>query len=254
MSPVALNGVDEQGVAVNGVQVLKTLNPANETVEKGVYGETTLSAVDADLAASNIKDGVTIFGKLGTVLSGGTETIEKYADATIAADATYTPGVSGIFYYTGGNTNKTNGYACGVYSDARGAWNWINGNESERASFMTIGDGTNFQIKNKSGGNLEYILMRNFYSMATYERARDEQLAANASWTPGNSGFFQAGGEHNLIFTELNLTTAGWIDAANCQGSNFASSLLIGDGTNLRIKNRSGSIAYYHSTMRAVMI
>lgn len=46
----------------------KTLNPANETVEAGYYGATTLSAVDGDLAVGNIKQGVTIFGKLGTFL------------------------------------------------------------------------------------------------------------------------------------------------------------------------------------------
>jgi len=68
MSPVAISGVDKQGVYVNGVQVKQALDPANETVNKGVYDPTTLSAVDGDLAVGNIEQGVTIFGKLGTVV------------------------------------------------------------------------------------------------------------------------------------------------------------------------------------------
>lgn len=70
MSPVAISGVDKQGVYVNGVQVKQALNPANETVNKGVYDATLLSTVDADLAAGNIKDTVNIFGKVGTVVEG----------------------------------------------------------------------------------------------------------------------------------------------------------------------------------------
>ena len=44
----------------------QTLNAANENVAAGYYAATTLSAVDGDLAVGNIKDGVTIFGFLGT--------------------------------------------------------------------------------------------------------------------------------------------------------------------------------------------
>lgn len=50
----------------NGVQDKTTLNPANETVARGIYDATTLSAVDADLATGNIKNGITIFGKVGS--------------------------------------------------------------------------------------------------------------------------------------------------------------------------------------------
>lgn len=78
MSPVAINGVDKQGVAVNGVQVKQALAAASEVVAKGVYDPTTLSAVDADLAVANIKDAVTIFGKLGT-FAGADPTITRLA-------------------------------------------------------------------------------------------------------------------------------------------------------------------------------
>ena len=66
MSPVAINGVDKQGIHINGLQQKQALSAASETVDKGVYDPTTLSAVDADLAVGNIKSAVTIFGKLGT--------------------------------------------------------------------------------------------------------------------------------------------------------------------------------------------
>jgi hypothetical protein len=85
MSPVSINGVDKQGVDKNGVQVKQTLSDANETVNKGVYAATTLSAVDADLAAANIKSGVTIFGKLGTLAASLAEDILNGAATTFTA-------------------------------------------------------------------------------------------------------------------------------------------------------------------------
>jgi hypothetical protein len=62
---VGLNGVDKQGIGINGVQVKQTLSAANSTVNKGVYDATLLETVDADLATANIKDSVNIFGKVG---------------------------------------------------------------------------------------------------------------------------------------------------------------------------------------------
>ena len=45
----------------------QTLDPANDTVLAGYYAATTLSAVDADLAAANIRSGTGIFGITGTL-------------------------------------------------------------------------------------------------------------------------------------------------------------------------------------------
>ncbi|MBI5744542.1 MAG: hypothetical protein HY952_08340 [Elusimicrobia bacterium] len=45
----------------------RTLDPGADTVAAGYYTSTTLAVVDADLAAGNIKSGVNIFGKVGTV-------------------------------------------------------------------------------------------------------------------------------------------------------------------------------------------
>ncbi len=71
MSPVAINGVDKQSISINGVQTKRTLIDSSDTVNQGVYDATTLHAIDADLAVGNIKNGVTIFGFLGTA-GGGT--------------------------------------------------------------------------------------------------------------------------------------------------------------------------------------
>ncbi|MHB8084336.1 MAG: hypothetical protein ACYDHZ_00725 [Dehalococcoidia bacterium] len=87
MTPVGANGISSQGKGINGVQTKQTLSPANETVNKGVYDATTLSAVDADLAVGNIKAGVNIFGFLGTYSSSLAEdTTGSGVDANILAN------------------------------------------------------------------------------------------------------------------------------------------------------------------------
>jgi len=91
--PVGINGVDKQSVGINGVQVKQTLNAANETVSKGVYDATTLSTVDADLATANIKNGITIFGKVGSA------DVQDISDATAVEAEVLNPET---FYAVGG--------------------------------------------------------------------------------------------------------------------------------------------------------
>jgi len=56
-----------------GTLTTQTLSSANDTVTAGNYAETTLHTVDSDLAAGNIKNGVSIFGVAGTgLISSGT--------------------------------------------------------------------------------------------------------------------------------------------------------------------------------------
>lgn len=87
MSPVAVNGVDNQGVSVNGVQIKQALSAASETVSKGVYDATTLSAVDADLHADKILLNEVIFGFTGTVTEGAlAEDVEGDQDFTTTTD------------------------------------------------------------------------------------------------------------------------------------------------------------------------
>lgn len=96
MSPVAINGVDKQGVDVNGVQVKQTLDAANSTVNKGVYDATLLETVDPDLAVGNIKLATEIFGKLGT-LAAGTATHDIEGNA-LSAKAGYSD-TGDLLYY-----------------------------------------------------------------------------------------------------------------------------------------------------------
>jgi len=68
----------------------QTLDPGNENVPAGYYVATTLSAVDGDLAAGNIKKDVVIFGFTGTV-----EPVEDNLGTGVSATSTYS---SGTFY------------------------------------------------------------------------------------------------------------------------------------------------------------
>ena len=94
---VSINGIDKQGVALNGVQVLQTLSTANDTVSKGVYAATTLSAVDTDLAVGNIKSGVTIFGKAGTFAGG--PIVDDIEAAQVTALTATQAGTYFVHYY-----------------------------------------------------------------------------------------------------------------------------------------------------------
>ncbi|NLE95575.1 MAG: hypothetical protein GX600_07850 [Dehalococcoidia bacterium] len=64
-----LSGTTYLGVA--GTIETQTLSAANDTVNAGYYAATTLSAVDTDLAAGNIKSGTTVFGVAGTYEGSG---------------------------------------------------------------------------------------------------------------------------------------------------------------------------------------
>ncbi len=81
------------GAEVTGTIATWTLSAANDTVQAGYYAATTLSAVDADLAAANIKAGVNVFGVAGSV-------VESTGNATVGqvlAGATFSKsGESGL--------------------------------------------------------------------------------------------------------------------------------------------------------------
>jgi len=63
-------GLDRARGRGRGLEVaeppISALSAANQTVGRGYYAPTTLSAVDADLASANIKNGITIFGFAGS--------------------------------------------------------------------------------------------------------------------------------------------------------------------------------------------
>ena len=76
------------GAARTGSMPVQALNSASNSVSAGYYAATTLSAADADLAAGNVKSGVTIFGIAGT-----------------AVTAPPAPGVGGTWLLVPGNSS-----------------------------------------------------------------------------------------------------------------------------------------------------
>jgi hypothetical protein len=73
------------GNEVTGTLPTQSLSDANTTVNAGYYEATTLEAVDADLTASNIKSGVTLFGIDGTYTGGSSVAVVKTGQTTSSA-------------------------------------------------------------------------------------------------------------------------------------------------------------------------
>ncbi len=69
------------GAEVTGSLATRTLSAANDTVQAGYYAATTLSSVDADLAAANIRAGANIFG-----VSGDSAVVNTSSGNATAAD------------------------------------------------------------------------------------------------------------------------------------------------------------------------
>lgn len=229
-----------------GTLATRTLNPANETVLDGYYEATTLSAVDADLAVGNIKQGTTIFGFAGTVVPAGTETLEKYADAALAQFETYTPAASGIFYVQGYLAMQM---PFQYYSTGNTDWYFTENNDYYAGS--GIGNGSQMRVRAKNAG--EYILFRQHYTLGTYERYYDDDIPATSSYTPAAGGIFAHGDEAGSVYAQVNFTTNGWYQADDiAQPGVITVSILIGDGTNLRFYNSAGE-ALRVVVMRAIL-
>lgn len=249
MSPVAINGVDHQGVYINGAQVKQALDAANETVDEGVYDPTTLSAVDVHLAAANIKLAVNIFGFVGTVAPGGAETIEMFSEDELAAGGLYTPASEGIYF--AGKASQS--MLQGQYHDGQPAWIQMEAANEENTTLNAIGDGTNFRIKNTQGFAGDYQLMRHYMSTGTYERASTADLASLASYSPAE-GFLAMGSETAFPELQQDLPNEGWQSCKEwATNTNYAHALVINDGTEVRVHNGDGAAARWYVLMRAVM-
>lgn len=115
---VSINGVYSPTFK-NGVLIKETLNPANETVNRGYYAATTLSAVDADLATANIKNGITIFGKVGSAdvqdISDATAIAAEVVDGETfyAVSGGIRTGTMAVVAITAANDNYPAGYHAG---------------------------------------------------------------------------------------------------------------------------------------------
>jgi len=122
---------------ITGTMTTQTLSADDDTVAAGIYEATTLSAVDTDLAAGNIKDGVTIFGFAGTVSAGSGHELPdtgqevSYTD-TFGEDSDYQPAGSQPSYTDNGDgtitDNRTglmwakDGNGAGCYSGGTRTW------------------------------------------------------------------------------------------------------------------------------------
>ncbi len=103
--------LNPQTAYVNGVKLTGTLSlaaqslsAANDTVNGGTYSATTLHAVDADLAAVNIKSGVNIFGFVGVIALPDTGQTTSYAAGD---DAAYNPATTQKYFVDNGNGTIT---------------------------------------------------------------------------------------------------------------------------------------------------
>ena len=226
----------------------KTLSDANDTVAAGYYAATTLSAVDGNLAPANIKEAVNIFGKVGTVAEQGTETYERYHTAEMATETTYTPGDSGMFCATTYDTD----FAVELQD---GASTWQAVLASSMGCNAIIGDGSHLRFYNSDALTKKLVVMRHYFSTGTYERYYTAEMAASATYTPSDEGFFGHGADIKKCYAEFQYNGGDWlrIDTYDTTGTRLCIMTGIGDGTNLRFRNQDAANARWIVAMRAVM-
>jgi hypothetical protein len=137
------------GATVTGTIATRTLSAANDTVAAGNYAATTLSAVDTDLAISNIKSGVNIFGVSGKTEVVDTTSVTPAANGDILSGKTaYVNGslVTGTVTagadVTGANGSKAITIPGGLYSGSKTATasdtNLVAGNIKYGASIFGV--------------------------------------------------------------------------------------------------------------------
>ena len=97
------------GAEVTGTLATKVLSPASNTVEAGNYAATTLTAVDADLVAGNIKAGTTIFGVTGDNYVVNTSSGNATAGELLFNRTAWVDGVELTGIRCGGTVLKTGG-------------------------------------------------------------------------------------------------------------------------------------------------
>lgn len=194
---------------LTGTLPTKTLSPANDTVEAGHYAATTLSAVDSDLATGNIKSGVTIFGKLGTVSPGAGHTDYEY-EADLAAGANYVPPADTLFCFFAEANLSANRVNLEWYDNENSSW--LAGIISEANGYL-CSQSTNQRtrlINDDAGAKAIGLFGATWTGFTTYEYEAD-LAAAGTTYTPPVQTFF-------CWFTEL-LNAADvnleWYDSIN---------------------------------------
>ena len=270
----------EQNGAWVAILSVKTLNPANETVEAGYYAATTLSAVDGDLATANIRGGFIIFGIVGSndvqnvsdadalvadvkdpktfysvtgARKTGTlvETIERVSHGNLAAGATYTPSDPGIYQLYQGHTGSQGEIHTEVYCTTNTTWYDIPASLDSYQLIAFCTEGASARIKNVDGSySQEYSLIRIHISGGTYEEVVDEQMSASEVYTPVASSSLFGGGEGFAPMLEYQRAAATWWSAQQIKGTGFCPS----DGTNIRFHNTNVSAAKHAALLRAKLL
>ncbi len=226
MSPVSINGVDKQGVYVSGVQVKQALDAANEDVDKGVYDATTLSAVDAELATANIKNGITIFGFAGSA------DVFNISDATAVEAEVLNPET---FYAVGGGRRTgsmptvslaagANAYPAGYHAGAASLTavdgDLVTGSIKFGETIFGVAGHTN--VRNVSDANAlvgEVKTGRTFYAVGG---ARKTGTLATVAIVADNNAYpagYHAGDGGGLSAIDVNLAAANIRSGVNIFGS-----------------------------------
>ncbi len=209
---------------LNGNTVKQALDPANETVARGIYNPTTLSAVDGDLATANIKNGITLFGFAGDA------DVRDISDATaIAAEV-----ITGETFYavSGGRRTGTmptvalapgsNAYPAGYHAGNVGGLDAVDLDlvtaniKNGITIFNVVGS---VDVRDVSDANAlvgEVMNARTFYAVGG---ARKTGTLATRTLNPANetvqAGYYAA---TTLSTVEVNLAAANILSGVNIFG------------------------------------
>ena len=82
------------GASLTGTMASNVLSAASATVSAGYYAATTLTNVESDLKATNVVQGVTIFGVTGTVYRAGLPKTGQTTSYQTGDDGTYDKGLA----------------------------------------------------------------------------------------------------------------------------------------------------------------
>ncbi len=245
--PVSINGVDKQGVSINAVQVKQALDPTNETVNKGVYDPTTLSAVDADLQAANIKLAVNIFGKVGTLAAGITYTDYHYYE-DLAGVASYTPPAQSQSLLCNETTLLGTNEVRVEFHDGVG---WNIGHQTtpiESTCHVFQDTDQNLRVYNNSGALAKISLTGVTWTAGFTNYHYYEDLVAGATYLPPAKSIASLFAEYGSLSSENSICVefydgAAWLDAHRVTPTLESSRMLFQDNDqNIRIKNSNATL------------
>lgn len=220
--------IDENGnlVAGTGTQIL---DPANENVAAGYYAVTTLSAVDGDLAAANIRSGVMIFGFTGPA------TVQEIG----ASDALVGNVMDTVTFFsvTGGIKTGT----MPTVALAAGSSAYPAGYHAGEGGGLVAVDG-DFVAGNIKNGVVIFDVTGTLVELELVDYHHYEDLAAGANYVPTaqTEGLFigEDVGNVDLHFQFED----GWVDQDTVDG--FSGYFAQDNAQNIRIINADGAAAW----------